>query len=170
MTIKGVQRYEFRNPSSLRMVKAIFRPYKPGEESVIKAVILSVLGESGFEYDPVLNHDLDFLEEVYGFGNGRMFVIVVHGRIVGTAGTQDLGDGIARWRRLTVLSDYRGCGLGFQMQMHTIDYCRSADFVLARFDTLERFGMVEKYQSLGCTVVKREMEGEDVKVHMELVL
>jgi len=138
----------------------------PTEQPQLKMVVLSVLEESGFEYDPNLNFDIDFPEAVYGQGKGCFFVVVDKGVVVGTAAVEDQENRVSRWRRLTLLPEYRGLGWGLQIQHFIIDYCREVGFVSARFDTLARFGMIEKYQQVGCYVIKEEVEGENLKVYM----
>jgi len=150
--------------------EALLRPYQAGEEVTLKEVVLAVLKERGFTYDPKLNYDLDHPELVYRTGKGDFFVVVYEGEVIGTAGVQDIGEGIAKWRRLTIFPEFRDKGLGRQMQQHVITYCENVGFVKARFDTLLEGGMVAKYRSFGCRVLYQEPEGPYTKVYMEYLL
>ncbi|MCX6738876.1 MAG: GNAT family N-acetyltransferase [Candidatus Parcubacteria bacterium] len=149
---------------------AVLRPFKEGEETEIKELFLSVLAELGFSYDPKMNFDLDNLQLVYRQGFGEFFVIEYEGKIVGTVGIQDKGEGVSYWRRLAVLKEYRGNGWGGDVVLHFLGYTRSIGFLKATFDTLDKSHMREKYESLGFVVVDEIQEGENVKYLMECLL
>lgn len=148
----------------------VFRPYISGEEPQIKKLVLDVLGEIGFTYDPILNADIDDLASTYGVGLGRMLVVVHKGKIIGTHGLVDKLDGTAYCRRLTLAKTYRGNGWLYPEMAYVCDYCKRCGFQVVRFDTLERSGMIPSYEKFGFSAIKREPEGSDIKVIMELVL
>ncbi len=148
----------------------VFRPYFSAEKLQIKELALEVLGESGFAYDPILNADLDNLETAYGRGNSRMLVVVHQGQVIGTHGLVDQFDGTMYCRRLTLAKPYRGNGWLYPQLAYARDYGGRCGFRLSRFDTLERSGMIPSYEKFGYRVIKRETEGNNIKITMELAL
>jgi GNAT superfamily N-acetyltransferase len=148
----------------------VFRPHLPAEKSQIRELVLEVLGESGFCYDPILNTDLDNIELAYGCSHSRMLVVVHQGKVVGTNGLIDKLDGTVYCRRLTLAKPYRGNGWLYPQLAYVRDYCRRCGFRLVRFDTLERSGMIPSYEKFGYRAIRRDPDGNDVKVTMELAL
>lgn len=142
----------------------------PADAEAFKSVVLSVLKhEWGFEYDPNFSYDLDHPFEVYGKGEGKFFILEAKGKVVGTVAVEDLGEGVAHWRRLMILPEFRDKGWGVDMNKLLIDYCKAHKFKTAQFDTLKNTGMWKKYQERwNARVISEEPEGDNTKVFMEV--
>jgi putative acetyltransferase len=80
--------------------------------SAVKKLVLGVLSEEGFEYDPAKDFDLDKIEDYYLQNRGIFYTGVVDGTIVGTSAVRRIDDGTCEIKRIYVRKDFRGRGFG----------------------------------------------------------
>lgn len=70
--------------------------------------------------------DLRTLEDFYQRGHGNFWVAIAGGRVVGTVGLLDIGDGQAALRKVFVAPDYRGSrhGVAKRLVETLVSWCR----------------------------------------------
>jgi len=97
------------------------RKAKNGEEKTIFALIKTVLSEYGLKTDPEgTDKDISDISNNY-FNNGGWFsVMVSHGRIIGSYGIYRIDDTICELRKMYLLKEYRGQGLGKRMMQDAL--------------------------------------------------
>jgi putative acetyltransferase len=111
-------------------------------------------------YDPL--DDMIDPGSYYAAHRGIFLVLVHEGRVIGTGGISKLGPEIAELRRLWVLKDYRGQGLGRRMVEGLLVFARRSDYWVVRLEVatpdLQR-PAVHLYERLGFRVVAPYREG-----------
>ena len=80
--------------------------------SAVKELVLGVLNEEGFEYDPAKDFDLDKIEDYYLQNRGIFYTGVVDGTIIGTSAVRLIDGGTCEIKRIYVRKDFRGRGFG----------------------------------------------------------
>ena len=113
----------------------------------IRRVVFTVLMEYALETEPCgLDADLDDVEATY-IEPGGMFEVVetVDGRIVGTVGLLAKADGVCELRKMYLLPEARGMGLGKTMMDRVLRHARVHAF---RRIELETAGVLVGAQAL----------------------
>ena len=109
--------------------------YHPAHRDGFAAVVLSVLSEFGFSFDPALEADLDRPHECYD----ALWVVLDKELVVGTVAVRRLpgGDasGEAELKRMYLLPGYRGMGLGREMLGKALAWARLEQVEAVRLDT-----------------------------------
>lgn len=80
--------------------------------AAVKELVLGVLSEEGFEYDPAKDFDLDKIGDYYLQNRGIFYTGVVDGTIVGTSAVRRIDDRTCEIKRIYVRKDFRGRGFG----------------------------------------------------------
>jgi putative acetyltransferase len=106
------------------------REARPGDEARIRAVVFSVLEEYGLSPDTGgIDKDLEDIAANYGARGGSFRVVVSpDGDIVGCGGLYPLGNGTAEIRKMYLLPNVRGQGLGRRLLEDLIDTAKSRRF------------------------------------------
>jgi N-acetylglutamate synthase-like GNAT family acetyltransferase len=107
-----------------------FREAAPADGGSIRAVVLAVLGEYGLSPDPQgLDTDLVDVASSYVARGGCFRVVVsADGRIVGCGGLYPLGSRDAEIRKMYLLPEARGRGLGRALLENLIGAAREREF------------------------------------------
>lgn len=95
--------------------------------------------------------EMDDIRKSY-FDNGGTFLVTVHdGRIIGTGAIRFLEEGICELKRLWLLSDYHGQGLGYRMMQELLAIARQKGYKYMRLftDPVYQKRAVEFYKRLG---------------------
>lgn len=128
-------------------------PIKSGEELNSKAVVELVLKEYGLyvenaSMDDDLNNILNYYKDDY-FG-----VVRYKKMIVGTYAIIGLGKEVAEIRKMYLLKEHRGKGLGAKIIEHLIEYAQSKGYKKITLETasvlVEAIGL---YRKLGFTEI-----------------
>ena len=83
------------------------------DSAEIKAVIYSILNEYGLKEDEgSTDSDLNNIQKYYTDNNGYFGKILINGKIVGTIGLFKLNDDLCELRKMYLLKEHRGKGLG----------------------------------------------------------
>ena len=127
------------------------RPAVNEESDKIKNLIFSILEEYGLSSDPQsTDKDLEDIESSYTNNNG-IFDIVVnsHGKIVATTGIFKIDEDTCELRKMYLLREYRGMGIGKALLDHSIDAAKQLGYQRIILETAsvlkEAIGLYEKY-------------------------
>jgi putative acetyltransferase len=149
------------------------RPIQPHEIAEARLVIFKVayevfkeastLEESIAKYSAqgVLK-DMDDVQRNY-FDNGGTFLVLCRDeRIIGTGAIRYLEDGVCELKRLWLLTEYHGQGLGYRMMQELFSIARAKGYRLMRLETdhVIQTRAVEFYKQLGFYEIPR-YEGDD---------
>lgn len=105
------------------------RPATDADSAAIKRLIYGVLGEYGLRPDPdATDKDLDSIERTYRDNGSYFGVVEEQGRIVATVALLRIDEATCELRKMYVLADQRGRGLGRQLLTLALDKARQAGF------------------------------------------
>lgn len=95
---------------------AVLRKAKPGEEASILSLVGTVLSGYGLKADPPgTDRDLSDLDRFYFSNRGWFCVLTDADRIVGSYGILRISDKVCELRKMYLLPEYQGRGLGRSM-------------------------------------------------------
>ena len=117
------------------------------DQEQVKMLVFGVLREFGLEPSPEsTDADLSDIEGAY-LNSGGMFEIIERsdGRIVGSVGIYPMDGGLCELRKMYLLADVRGRGLGKLLLERALSHARKAGF---RAVMLETAGVLEGAVSL----------------------
>ncbi|MCK6539045.1 MAG: GNAT family N-acetyltransferase [Anaerolineales bacterium] len=138
------------------------RPIREHEIQEAKRVIFTVAYEifggattleesiAKFSAQGKLN-EMDDAQKNYFENGGTFLVSVKDGRIIGTGAIRYLEDGVCELKRLWLLTEYHGQGLGYRMMQELINAARQKGYRVMRLLT-DRFVQrraIEFYKQLG---------------------
>jgi putative acetyltransferase len=120
------------------------------EESIAKYTALGVL------------KDMDDVQRNYFGNNGTFLVTVEDGRVIGTGAIRFLQAGVCELKRMWLLTEYHGRGLGYRMIQELFSIARTRGYQWMRLETDARIQTraVEFYRKLGFYEIPR-YEGDD---------
>ena len=130
----------------------------------VQKLVLGVLEEHGFEYDPKKDSDLEDIEGYYLQGKwketvgGIFYTGVVNGKIIGTSAVRRLDDKRCEIKRIYVKKEYRGKGYGKKLFLHALEFAKENYHIveLKTDSSLDiAIGMYLKY---GFSVVRDDKE------------
>lgn len=115
--------------------------------------------------------DLDNIKLNYFDNKGTFLVIADNGKIVGSGGIRRFNDEICELKRMWLLQDYRGKGLGMKMTEILLDFAKTVGYKAVRLDLVDqqkqlpaiklykRFGFyfIERYNDSMCTVFMEKL-------------
>jgi GNAT superfamily N-acetyltransferase len=113
----------------------VLRPAVRGDADAVRAVVFAALREHGLEPDPQgTDRDLDDLPRAYA---GGIFDVLLDpsGRVVGSVGVADEGDGVCELRKMYLARECRGRGLGRRLLDHAMLAARGRGFRSMRLET-----------------------------------
>jgi putative acetyltransferase len=82
--------------------------------------------------------DLDDISLNYFESNGTFLVIIDNGAVVGSGAIRRVNDDICELKRLWLLKEYRGLGLGRKMTQILIDFAKFANYKIVRLDLVDQ--------------------------------
>ena len=97
----------------------------------VQKLVLGVLEEHGFEYDPKKDSDLEDIEGYYLQGKwketvgGIFYTGVVNGKIIGTSAVRRLDDKRCEIKRIYVKKEYRGKGYGKKLFLCALEFAKN---------------------------------------------
>lgn len=131
-------------------------PFSSEYSSEAKSFVLGVLSEEGFQYDPMKDSDLDFIQDNYPGKGGAFYICLFNDEVVGTSAVRNLGSGICEIKRLYVRKDWRGKGIGMALFRKALAYAEN-NYSCARLKTDSSLKKaVSIYVRNGFSVVKEE--------------
>ncbi|MEP7218528.1 MAG: GNAT family N-acetyltransferase [Bacteroidota bacterium] len=155
-------------------VMTTIRPIRPDEAEVAKEVIRTVwrrifdeviLTEDVTDFvlnyfnDPTTLRDMDDIPTFYGTG-GTFLVIADGDRVVGTGGVGRMDDDICELRRVFLLQEYQGTGLGAAIMRELLDFARDAGYQKMRLSSNNKLYAAHRlYYHLGFYDIEPYEEG-----------
>jgi putative acetyltransferase len=158
------------------------RPIKPEEISFAKSLIYRVahqvfrdtrtLEESIAFYEAQnILQDMDELQQTY-FNNAGMFLVLTDDdQIIGTGAIRKINEEVCELKRLWLLFEYHGKGLGYRMIQELFAFARQKGYQRVRLET-ERDSQsraFDLYKRLGFYEIPRYSNHQD-ETAMELIL
>jgi len=158
------------------------RPIRPDETTVAKRLIYRValvvfndtrpLEESIAYYEARGElKDMDDIQRSY-FDNGGVFLVITNDReIICTGAIRKLEAGICELKRLWLLTEYHGKGLGYRMTQELLRIARDMKYERIRLETdpIYQKPALEFYRRLGFYEIPRYSARTD-EIAMEMVL
>ena len=94
--------------------------------------------------------ELESLSEMYGPPGGALLLAYEEGQLVGCVGLRDLGGNICEMKRMFVLPEYHGRGIGAGLLHLFIEMASQAGYAAIRLDTLPSLkSALSLYQKAG---------------------
>ena len=115
--------------------------------------------------------DIADFQRAYNENGGIFLVTVENGHVVGTGALRRLEEGVGEIKRLWLLPEYQGQGLGYQMMQLLMGEARRRGYTLLRLETSPKYQVraYAFYRRLGFYDIQRYGD-EDDDVGMELRL
>ena len=116
-------------------------------------------------------HDLDELQPTYFDHDGTFLVLTEDERIIGTGAIRKIDEQTCELKRLWLLFEYHGQGLGYRMIQELFSFARGKGYRRIRLETDQaaQSRAFELYKRLGFYEIPRYSDNED-DVAMEMVL
>lgn len=116
-------------------------------------------------------HDLDDPQLSYFDNGGTFLVIIEDGRIIGTGGLRRLEEGVGEIKRLWLLFEYHGQGLGYQIMKRLFAVAREKGYQKVRLCTSPKYQQraFDFYRKLGFYEIPRYNDDPD-DVSLEYLL
>jgi putative acetyltransferase len=159
--IRPIQKHEI--PEAKRVIFTvafeIFGGADTLEESIARFSVQGKLSE------------IDDVQKNY-FENGGTFLVTVHdGHIIGTGAIRFLEEGVCELKRLWLLSEYHGRGLGYRMMQELFRIARQKGYKSMRLftDPVFQKRALEFYKRLGFSQIQAVGDDPD-DIGMELAL
>lgn len=159
------------------------RRIEPDEVTAAKRVIYRVAHEV-FE-DPlpleesIMYHesrgelrDMDNIQQNYLDNGGIFLVIEDENQIIGTGAIRQLEDKVCELKRLWLLTEYHGQGLGYRMLRELLSIAREMGYKKIRLETapVHQKRALELYKGVGFYEIPRYDTTHEDDIAMELVL
>lgn len=116
--------------------------------------------------------DIDDVESHYLDNGGTFLVVTEEERVVGSGAIRRLDNYICELKRMWLLKEYRGRGLGMKMAQMLLDFARRAEYKKVRLDLLnpqKQTQALKLYEQLGFYAIARYND-TPCTVFMEKVL
>ncbi len=131
-------------------------PFSNEYSGSVRSLVLGVLEEEGFTYDPLKDSDLEDIEASYLRKDGAFFIALENGVLGGTAAARRTGPDTCEIRRIYVRRDMRGRGIGGALFGTVLSYAE-ANYTRAVLKTdISLHVAIGIYLRHGFKVVKEE--------------
>lgn len=162
ITIRRIEPDEWTTAKQLiyRVAHAIFNDARPLQESM-------AYGESNGWLK-----DMNDIQQTYFNSDGIFLVMADENQLIGTGAIRKFEDKICELKRLWLLPDYHGKGLGNRMMQELLLFAREKGYERIRLETdpVYQKRAVEFYKRLGFYEVPIPNAAEDEDILMEMSL
>ena len=166
---------------SHRMSRFLIAPIQADQTAAAKEVVRTVWQEVFANHSAVARRtyqnpqalaDLDDIEREYESGGGIFVVVLERGDVVGTGGIRRLESDIGELRRMFLLEQCRGLGVGRLVGEHLLGHARRQGFSKVRLRTHYSLTLSHRlYQGLGFYLIPPyEVNPPDDAYYMECLL
>lgn len=107
---------------------------------------------------PLDDEDLQKIPKIYS-NKGRFWVAIKEGQVIGTIGVKDMGNKTAKLKRMFVLVDHHGTGVGQKLLDHAIDFARSQGYKKIILNTHTLMKRAHKFYEKN-NFVKKDKKGD----------
>lgn len=115
-------------------------------------------------------HDVDDFQKVYENNHGIFLVVMDSAKLVGTGALKRMDENTAELKRLWLLEEYHGQGIGHRVVMQLFDFARQKGYTRIRLQTGEtQTRALEFYKRLGFYEIESYRESMD-NISMEIIL
>ena len=116
-------------------------------------------------------HDMDNLQKDYFDSNGVFLVMTDEDQIIGTGAIRKIDTDICELKRLWLLSEYHGKGLGYRMMQELFAFAREMKYqrMWLETDRNHQNRAFNFYKRLGFDEIPRYSDNED-DIAMEMIL
>lgn len=162
--------------------KMSIRRIEPREASIAKDLIYRVAHRVFHDTRPLEEavafyesrgtlHDMDDIQQTYFENDGTFLVMTEADRIIGTGAIRRLDQTTCELKRVWLLFEYHGKGLGYRMIQELLSFARAKGYQSVRLETDrdDQSRAYELYKRLGFYEIPRYSDNED-DVAMELIL
>ena len=143
-----------------RVAHEIFNDPLPLEESIL------------FHEERGELQDMDNIQQNYFNQDGIFLVILEEQEIIGTGGIRRLENVVCELKRLWLLTEYHGRGLGYQMTQNLLSFARERGYQRIRLETdpIRQKRAMDFYKRLGFyeIPIPNATEDEDILMEMQL--
>jgi putative acetyltransferase len=161
ITIRHIEPHEVPIAKDLiyRVAHQVFRDTRPLEESV---AFYEARGQL---------HDMDNVQQAYFEDDGLFLVMTDEDRIIGTGAIYKIDHTICELKRVWLLFEYHGRGLGYRMVQELLAFAREKGYQRIRLETDrdDQSRAYALYKRLGFYEIPRYSENEE-DAAMEMVL
>jgi len=133
------------------------RPATRADHEAVRAVVASVLGEYAIPADPAdADSDLADIDRSYGEGGAFDVVTAADGRIVGSCGVLRLDADACELKKMYLLREARGAGLGRRLLQRAIAFARGTGYTRIELTTASVLAnAIAMYRRQGFTPIAR---------------
>ncbi|MEA1908114.1 MAG: GNAT family N-acetyltransferase [Euryarchaeota archaeon] len=124
--------------------------------SAVKELVLGVLSEEGFEYDPAKDFDLDNIEDYYLQNRGIFYTGVVDGTVVSTSAVRRIDDRACEIKRIYVRKDFRRRGFGRALLIQALKFAEENYSTVVLKTDARLKDAIDLYRKNGFSVAKEE--------------
>lgn len=116
-------------------------------------------------------HDMDAMQQTYFDNDGIFLVMTDDDQIIGTGAIRKIDDKICELKRLWLLFEYHGKGLGYRIMQELFSFARAREFQRMRLETDRghQNRASDFYKRLGFYEIPRYSDNED-DMAMEIIL
>jgi putative acetyltransferase len=159
--IRPIESHEIPTAKELvyRVAHQLFRDARPLEESI---AFYEARGQL---------YDMDDLQESYVDNGGIFLVMTDNDRIIGTGAIRKIDDEVCELKRVWLLFEYHGQGLGYRMIQELLSFAREKGYRRIRLETDRdaQSRAYNLYRRLGFYEIPRYSNNED-DAAMEMAL
>ena len=134
------------------IIKTFSRP----RTDEVKELVLGVLKEQGFEYDPNKDFDLDDIDGYYLQSGGVFYIGSLNGKIIGTGAVRRIDDKECEIKRIYVRKEFRGMGFGRELFLKALEFTRQNYSITVLKTDAKLTDAIQLYLKNGFSVVKEE--------------
>ncbi|MDO9517198.1 MAG: GNAT family N-acetyltransferase [Methanosarcinaceae archaeon] len=134
----------------------IIKTFPPSMADEVKDLVLGVLKEHGFEYDPTKDFDLDDIDVQYLQSGGNFYVGLVDGMMIGTSAVRRIDDKKCEIKRIYVKKEFRGRGFGRDLFLKALGFARQNYSIAVLKTDAKLTDAITLYLKNGFSVVKEE--------------
>ncbi|MDX1378839.1 MAG: GNAT family N-acetyltransferase [Anaerolineales bacterium] len=150
----------------------------PEAKYVIFTVAYAIFGGADTLEESIAKHsvqgklsEMDDVKANYFDQGGTFLVMVDNDRIIGTGAVRSLDEDVCELKRMWLLTEYHGQGLGYRMMQELFAFARRKNYKIMRLETdpIVQTRAFEFYEQLGFHEIPRYGDDPD-DVGMELAL
>jgi putative acetyltransferase len=158
------------------------RPIQPNEIATAKELIYCVAHEVFHDTRPLAEsiafyeaqgqlHDMDEFQQTYPDNDGIFLVMLDNDEIIGTGAIRKIDGEVCELKRLWLLFEYHGKGLGYRMMQELLSFARAQGYARMRLETDQaaQHRAFKFYKRLGFYEIPRYSDNED-DMAMEMIL